>query len=126
MVGFVQKGGVVYIYCCLVEIFEVISVICVVIGECDVLIGGDFVVSVGVKIFGLIVVGWIGVVVNSYEIIIGEFICNIEFIILIDCLIVVFEVWLREGLVLFNVLELVWVIMGDLIYFNMMIFGVVW
>ncbi len=126
MAGLAQKGGAVHIHCRLAETPEAISAIRVATGECDALIGGDLVVSAGAKTLGLTAAGRTGAVVNSHEIITGEFTRNTEFTIPTDRLTVALEARLREGLALFNASELARVIMGDSIYSNMMIFGAAW
>ena len=126
MAGLAQKGGAVHIHCRLAETPEAISAIRVATGECDALIGGDLVVSAGAKTLGLTSVGRTGAVVNSHEIITGEFTRNTEFQIPSDRLTVALEARLRDGLSLFNASELARVVMGDSIYSNMMIFGAAW
>ena len=126
MAGLAQKGGAVHIHCRLAEIPEAISAIRVATGECDALIGGDLVVSAGAKTLGLTSAGRTGAVVNSHEIITGEFTRNTEFQIPSDRLTVALEARLRDGLSLFNASELARLVMGDSIYSNMMIFGAAW
>jgi indolepyruvate ferredoxin oxidoreductase len=126
MAGLAQKGGAVHIHCRLAETPETISAIRVATGECDALIGGDLVVSAGAKTLGLTSAGRTGAVVNSHEIITGEFTRNTEFQIPSDRLTVALEARLRDGLSLFNASELARVVMGDSIYSNMMIFGAAW
>ena len=53
MAGLAQKGGAVHIHCRLANDPHDISAIRVATGECDVLIGGDLVVSAGAKTLGL-------------------------------------------------------------------------
>ncbi len=79
MAGLAQKGGAVHIHCRLAERPEDISAIRVATGECDALIGGDLVVSAGAKTLGLMKTGRTGGVVNSHEIITGDFTRNTEF-----------------------------------------------
>lgn len=81
---------------------------------------------VGVKIIGLMMQGWIGGVVNEYEIVIGEFIKNCDFQIFVDWLCMLLQVWLGDKVGFFDVLMLVLWFLGDLIYFNMLVLGVVW
>ena len=79
MAGLAQKGGAVHIHCRIGETPQAISAIRVATGECDTLIGGDLVVSAGAKTLGLMANGRTGGVVNSHEIITGDFTRNTEF-----------------------------------------------
>ncbi len=126
MAGLAQKGGAVHIHCRIAETSDKISAIRVATGECDALIGGDLVVSAGAKTLGLTSTGRTGAVVNSHEIITGEFTRNTEFKIPGDRLSLQLEARLKEGLLLFNASELARVMMGDSIYSNMIIFGAAW
>ncbi|MFY0596020.1 MAG: indolepyruvate ferredoxin oxidoreductase family protein [Cognatishimia sp.] len=126
MAGLAQKGGAVHIHCRLAETPDVISAIRVATGECDTLIGGDLVVSAGAKTLGLTSAGRTGAVVNSHEIITGEFTRNTEFKIPGDRLELQLEARLKDELMLFDASELARVMMGDSIYSNMMIFGASW
>ncbi|MDC0737459.1 indolepyruvate ferredoxin oxidoreductase family protein [Cognatishimia sp. SS12] len=126
MAGLAQKGGAVHIHCRLAETPDDISAIRVATGECDALIGGDLVVSAGAKTLGLTTMGRTGAVVNSHEIITGEFTRNTEFTIPGDRLALQLQARLQDGLLLFDASELARVTMGDSIYSNMMIFGASW
>ena len=126
MAGLAQKGGAVHIHCRLAETPEDISAIRVATGECDTLIGGDLVVSAGAKTLGLTSVGRTGAVVNSHEIITGNFTQDTEFTLPTNRLEVALEARLRDGLALFDASELARVVLGDSIFSNMMIFGAAW
>jgi indolepyruvate ferredoxin oxidoreductase len=126
MAGLAQKGGAVHIHCRLAETPEDISAIRVATGECDTLIGGDLVVTAGAKTLGLTATGRTGAVVNSHEIITGDFTRDTEFRIPGDRLALQLEARLQDGLTLFDASELARVLMGDSIYSNMMIFGAAW
>ena len=126
MAGLAQKGGAVHIHCRIAEKPEDISAIRVATGECDALIGGDLVVSAGAKTLGLMTTGRSGAVVNSHEIITGDFTRNTEFTIPTDRLSLALEARLKENLSLFDASELARVTMGDSIYSNMMVFGGAW
>ncbi|WP_127111815.1 indolepyruvate ferredoxin oxidoreductase family protein [Shimia sediminis] len=126
MAGLAQKGGAVHIHCRLAETPEDISAIRVATGECDTLIGGDLVVSAGAKTLGLTSTGRTGAVVNSHEIITGNFTQDTEFTLPTNRLEVALEARLREGLALFDASELARVVLGDSIFSNMMIFGGAW
>ncbi|EDZ45062.1 indolepyruvate ferredoxin oxidoreductase family protein [Leisingera daeponensis] len=126
MAGLAQKGGAVHIHCRIAEKPEDISAIRVATGEAHALIGGDLVVSAGAKTLGLTTTGQTGAVVNSHEIITGEFTRNTEFAIPTDRLEVALQARLRERLDLFDASELARVTMGDSIFSNMMVFGGAW
>ncbi len=126
MAGLAQKGGAVHIHCRLAETPDQISAIRVGAGECDALIGGDLVVSSGSKTLGLTSEGRTGAVVNSHEIVTGEFTRDTEFKIPQDQLLLKMEVRLKEGLLLFDSSRLSKELMGDSIFSNMMIFGAAW
>ncbi|KUP90886.1 indolepyruvate ferredoxin oxidoreductase family protein [Tritonibacter horizontis] len=126
MAGLAQKGGAVHIHCRIAEAPEDISAIRVATGEADALIGGDLVVSAGAKTLGLTATGRTGAVVNSHEIITGEFTRNTDFAIPSDRLQVALQARLRERVDLFDASELARVLMGDSIFSNMMVFGAAW
>jgi len=126
MAGLAQKGGAVHIHCRIAEKPEDINAIRVATGECDALIGGDLVVSAGAKTLGLMTTGESGAVVNSHEIITGDFTRDTEFSIPTDRLSLALEARLKENLSLFDASELARVTMGDSIYSNMMVFGGAW
>ncbi|MFV1497945.1 indolepyruvate ferredoxin oxidoreductase family protein [Phaeobacter sp. JH20_02] len=126
MAGLAQKGGAVHIHCRIANRPEDISAIRVATGECDALIGGDLVVSAGAKTIGLMKTGKSGAVVNSHEIITGDFTRDTDFQIPSDRLQVALEARLRDRLDLFDASELARASMGDSIFSNMMIFGAAW
>ena len=126
MAGLAQKGGAVHIHCRIAEKPEDISAIRVATGEADALIGGDLVVSAGAKTLGLTRGGRTGGVVNSHEIITGEFTRNTEFQIPSDRLELSMKAKLKDGVQLIDTTELAQATMGDSIYSNMMVFGATW
>ncbi|WP_424979847.1 indolepyruvate ferredoxin oxidoreductase family protein [Leisingera sp. S232] len=126
MAGLAQKGGAVHIHCRIANAPEDISAIRVATGEAHALIGGDLVVSAGAKTLGLTTTGKTGAVVNSHEIITGEFTKNTEFKVPVDRLEVALQARLRERLNLFDASELARAAMGDSIFSNMMVFGGAW
>ena len=126
MAGLAQKGGAVHIHCRIANKPEDISAIRVATGEAHALIGGDLVVSAGAKTLGLTTSGQTGAVVNSHEIITGDFTRNTEFAIPTDRLEVALQARLRDRLDLFDASELARVSMGDSIFSNMMVFGGAW
>ena len=126
MAGLAQKGGAVHIHCRLAERPEDIAAIRVATGECDALIGGDLVVSAGAKTLGLTKQGRTGAVVNSHEIITGDFTRDTEFKLPTDRLELALEARLKEHVQLFDATELARATMGESLYSNMMIFGAAW
>jgi indolepyruvate ferredoxin oxidoreductase len=126
MAGLAQKGGAVHIHCRLANKPEDISAIRVATGECDALIGGDLVVSAGAKTLGLTRHGRTGAVVNSHEIITGDFTRDTEFKIPTERLELSLQSRLQDQVQLFDASELSRVTMGDSIYSNMMVFGAAW
>ena len=126
MAGLAQKGGAVHIHCRLANAPEDISAIRVATGECDALIGGDLVVSAGAKTLGLTWPGQTGAVVNSHEIVTGDFTRDTGFTIPADRLQLALEARLQDGVSLFDASDLARVTLGDSIYSNMMVFGGAW
>ena len=126
MAGLAQKGGAVHIHCRLAKSPSEISAIRVTMGECDALIGGDLVVSSGSKCLNLTANGRTKAVVNSDQIVTGEFTRNTEFEVPNDQLIVSMEAKLKEGLSLLNSSKIATKLMGDSIYSNMLLLGASW
>ena len=126
MAGLAQKGGAVHIHCRLANAPEDISAIRVATGECDALIGGDLVVSAGAKTIGLFKPGQSGAVVNSHEIITGDFTRDTEFTLPSDRLEVALQAKLQDRLAMFDASALAKTLLGDSIFSNMMIFGAAW
>ncbi|MEC3861093.1 indolepyruvate ferredoxin oxidoreductase family protein [Mesobacterium sp. TK19101] len=126
MAGLAQKGGAVHIHLRLAEQPEDISAVRVATGEMDALIGGDLVVSAGAKTLGLMKTGRTGGVVNSHEIITGDFTRNTEFSLPSDRLELALQARLQDRVAFFDASELARVTLGDAIFSNMMILGAAW
>jgi indolepyruvate ferredoxin oxidoreductase len=126
MAGLAQKGGAVHIHCRIAEKPEDISAIRVATGEAHALIGGDLVVSAGHKTLGLTRTGRTGAVVNSHQIITGDFTRDTEFQMPYDRLSLALEARLKDRLAMFDASELARAALGDSIYSNMMILGAAW
>ena len=126
MAGLAQKGGAVHIHLRLANAPEDISAIRVSTGECDALIGGDLVVSAGAKTIGLLRGGKTGAVVNSHEIITGDFTRDTGFKIPTEELSLALERRLKNDLQLFDASDLSKVLLGDSIFSNMMVLGACW
>ncbi|MFK7753796.1 MAG: DUF6537 domain-containing protein, partial [Sedimentitalea sp.] len=126
MAGLAQKGGAVHIHCRIAEKPSDISAIRVATGEAHALIGGDLVVSAGAKTLGLTRTGQTGAVVNSHEIITGDFTRDTEFALPSDRLELALEARMQDNLALFDASDLAKATLGDSIFSNMMIFGGAW
>ncbi|QBF32214.1 indolepyruvate ferredoxin oxidoreductase family protein [Thalassococcus sp. S3] len=126
MAGLAQKGGAVHIHCRIANDPNDISAIRVATGEADALIGGDLVVSAGAKTLGLTKAGRTGAVVNSHEIITGDFTRDTEFALPSDRLTLALEARLKDRVAMFDASDLAKTTMGDSIFSNMMIFGAAW
>lgn len=126
MAGLAQKGGAVHIHCRLANTPADISAIRVAVGEADAVIGGDLVVTAGGKTLGLMTTGRTGAVVNSHEIITGDFTRNTEFRIPSDRLQLSLQARLKEKVSFFDATELSRAALGDSIYSNMLVFGAAW
>lgn len=126
MAGLAQKGGAVHVHCRIGKRPEDISAIRVATGECDALIGGDLVVSAGTKTLGLTSLGRTGAVVNSHDIVTGEFTRDTEFKIPSDRLELALEARLKDGLTTLDSTELSRAMLGDSIFSNMLVFGAAW
>ncbi|MBT0956469.1 indolepyruvate ferredoxin oxidoreductase family protein [Alphaproteobacteria bacterium KMM 3653] len=127
MAGLAQKGGAVNIHCRLAEKPEDISAVRVATGEADAVIGGDLVTTAGAKTLGLMASGRTGAVVNSAEIITGEFTRNTEFRLPTERLNLQVTGKLGEDHVqFFDASALARNLLGDSIFSNMMLLGAAW
>ncbi|SEM84041.1 indolepyruvate ferredoxin oxidoreductase [Pseudorhodobacter antarcticus] len=126
MAGLAQKGGAVHIHCRIANTPADISAIRVAVGEADAVIGGDLVVSAGAKTLGLMTTGRTGAVINSHEIITGDFTRNTEFRIPSDRLQLSLQARLKDRVQFFDATDLARATLGDSIYSNMLVFGAAW
>ena len=126
MAGLAQKGGAVHIHCRIAETPEDISAIRVATGEADAVIGGDLVTTAGSKTIGLMTEGRTGAVVNSQEIITGDFTRDTGFQLPMDQLHVQLQARLRDRLMVLNASEIAEAAMGNSIFSNMMMLGAAW
>ncbi|WP_306004929.1 indolepyruvate ferredoxin oxidoreductase family protein [Aquicoccus porphyridii] len=126
MAGLAQKGGAVHIHVRIANAPGDINAVRVATGEAHALIGGDLVVSAGAKTLGLTSAGRTGAVINSHEIITGDFARDTEFRIPVDRLELQLQARLRERLSLFDASDLARITLGDSIFSNMMVFGGAW
>ncbi|EDM71387.1 indolepyruvate ferredoxin oxidoreductase [Roseobacter sp. AzwK-3b] len=126
MAGLAQKGGAVHIHCRIAEKPSNINAIRVATGEADAVIGGDLVVSAGAKTLGLMRQGRTGAVVNSHEVMTGDFTRDTEFRLPSERLTLALQSRLQDGVQLVDAHELARVTMGDSIFSNMIVFGAAW
>jgi indolepyruvate ferredoxin oxidoreductase len=126
MAGLAQKGGAVHIHLRIANKPEDISAIRVAVGEADCVIGGDLVVSAGSKTLGLMTTGRTGAVVNSHEIVTGEFTRNRDFRLPGDQLRLSLEARLKDRVAFVDTSELSRHMLGDSIYSNMVVLGAAW
>jgi indolepyruvate ferredoxin oxidoreductase len=126
MAGLAQKGGAVHIHCRIGKKPEDINAIKVALQECDTLIGGDLVVSAGTQTLALVAPGRTRAVVNSHEIVTGEFTRNADFRLPSERLALALSARLKDRLAMFDASELAKRLMGDSIYSNMMMLGAAW
>ncbi len=126
MAGLAQKGGAVQIHVRLANQPQDIAAIRVATGEADTLIGGDLVVSAGPKTLGLTTTGRTKAVVNTHEVMTGEFTRDTAFRIPGDRLQMSLEARLKTGLTKFDATALADKVLGDAIYTNVLLLGAVW
>ena len=126
MAGLAQKGGAVHIHCRIAEAPADISAIRVATGEAHAVIGGDLVTTAGARTLGLMRTGQTGAVVNSHEIVTGDFTRDTEFRVPSDRLRLSLEARLKDRVAFFDAQALAKALLGDSIYSNMMIFGAAW
>ncbi|OOY13503.1 indolepyruvate ferredoxin oxidoreductase [Thioclava marina] len=126
MAGLAQKGGAVHIHLRLANKPEDISAIRVAVGEADCVIGGDLVVSAGAKTLGLMTTGRTGAVINSHEIVTGEFTRNRDFRLPGEQLKLSLEARLKDRVAFADTSELARRMLGDSIYSNMVVLGAAW
>ncbi|TNF10217.1 MAG: indolepyruvate ferredoxin oxidoreductase family protein, partial [Rhodobacteraceae bacterium] len=126
MAGLAQKGGAVHIHLRLANKPEDISAIRVAVGEADCVIGGDLVVSAGAKTLGLMATGRTGAVINSHEIVTGEFTRNRDFRLPGEQLKLSLEARLKDRVAFADTSELARRMLGDSIYSNMVVLGAAW
>ncbi|MHA3914540.1 indolepyruvate ferredoxin oxidoreductase family protein [Halovulum sp. GXIMD14793] len=127
MAGLAQKGGAVHIHCRIAEKPEDISAIRVAVGEADAVIGGDLVVTAGAKTLGLMARGRTRAVVNSHEIITGDFTRDGAFQLPTDRLALSVRARVGEDAVsLLEATRLAEKLLGDAIYANVTMLGAAW
>ncbi|WP_112323327.1 indolepyruvate ferredoxin oxidoreductase family protein [Oceanibium sediminis] len=124
MAGLAQKGGAVHIHCRIANKPGDINAVRVAVGEADALIGGDIVVAASPKTLSLLSRGRTRAVVNTAEIITGEFTHNTEFHLPTDRLTLSLRGRIGdEALSALDATRLATEILGDGIYANVLMLG---
>ena len=127
MAGLAQKGGAVHIHCRLANRPQDISAIRVANAEADCVIGGDLVVTASADTLQLMQSGRTRAVVNSHEIITGDFTRNTEFRLPMQELRQRLEAALGAGNShIVDASSLARDLLGDSIYSNMLLLGAAW
>lgn len=128
MAGLAQKGGAVQIHCRIANQPQDISAIRVANSEAHCVIGGDLVVTAGTaETMSLVERGKTQAVINSHEIITGDFTRDTEFNLPIESLRQRLFNELGEAyVILVDSTELSQNLLGDSIYSNTMLMGTAW
>ena len=127
MAGLAQKGGAVHIHCRLAAAPRDISAIRIATGEADGVIGGDMVVTAGAKTLGLMARDRTRVVLNTHEIITGDFTRDTGFQLPTDRMTLGVRARVGDGaLSALNATRLAERMLGDAIYANVLILGAAW
>ena len=127
MTGLAQKGGAVQIHCRIAKRPEDISAIRVAVGEVDALVGGDLVVSASPKTLGLLKRGRSRAVLNTHEIITGDFTRDTSFRLPTDRMTLALRARLGEAaLTSLNASRIATEVLGDAIYANVLMLGAAW
>lgn len=127
MAGLAQKGGAVGIHVRVARRPADISAIRVAVGEADALIGGDLVTSAGSKALGLLSRGRTRAIVNTHELITGDFTRDRSFRLPSDRLTVALRARLgEERLKFLDATLLSERLLGDAIYANVLLLGAAW
>jgi indolepyruvate ferredoxin oxidoreductase len=127
MAGLAQKGGAVQIHVRLAERPQDISAIRVAVGEADALIGGDLVVSAGSKTLGLLARGRTRGILNTHEIVTGQFTRDRSFQLPTDRLSLALRARLGDdALTVLDATRLAEKLLGDAIFANVLMLGAAW
>ena len=127
MAGLAQKGGAVHIHCRIAESPADINAIRVAVGEADALIGGDMVVAAGSKTLGLMARDRTRAVLNTHEIITGDFTRDTEFKLPTDRLTLSIRARIGEdALQALDATAIATQVLGDAIYANVLMLGAAW
>jgi len=127
MAGLAQKGGAVHIHCRIAERPSDITAIRVAAGEADALIGGDLVVTAGAKTLSLALRGRTRAVVNTHEIVTGDFTGDRDFTLPTDRLGLALRARIGDGaLRTLDATRLAERLLGDAIFANVLMLGAAW
>ncbi len=127
MAGLAQKGGAVCIHCRIAQHPRDISAIRVAISEADCVIGGDLIVTAGTEILAMCESGRTGMVVNSHEIMTGDFARDAEFTIPGQQLRQrLFQELGDDRILMLDATRIARTILGDSIYANILLLGAAW
>lgn len=126
MAGLAQKGGAVLIHCRIAEHPKDIAAVRVALGEADLLLGGDLVVSASPQTLSLARLGRTQAVVNSHEVMTGAFATQPDFVLpgaqLSDAL----RSRMGESVALIDSSDLARRSLGDTLFGNMILLGAAW
>ena len=127
MAGLAQKGGAVHIHCRLAKAPADIDAIRVATGEADALIGGDMVVAAGSKTLSLLARGRTRAVVNTHEIVTGDFTRDPDFRLPTDAMSMALRARVGDAaLATLDATRLAAEGLGDAIYANVLLLGAAW
>ena len=126
MAGLAQKGGPVQLHCRIGRYAEDITAIRVSLGEADAIIGGDIVTTAHSDTDVLMDKGRTSAVVNTHEVMTGEFTRETDFRIPTDQLKLKIERKIGRKVKFFDAHKIAETLMGDSIYTNMILLGAAW
>ncbi len=123
MTGLAQKGGAVTIHCRLAETPAAIRAVRVAAGECDLLLGGDMVVTTGAAALALTAGGRTRAVVNSHETPTGAVLGDRDFRLPMAGMSGALGDRLGPGLLMLDASDLAQRLLGDRVFANMILLG---
>jgi len=123
MTGLAQKGGAVTIHCRLAEAPGAIRAVRVAAGECDLLLGGDMVVTTGAAVLALTAAGRTRAVVNDHETPTGAVLRDRDFRLPMAGMAGALAARLGAGVVTLDASDLAQRLLGDRVYANMILLG---
>jgi indolepyruvate ferredoxin oxidoreductase len=126
MAGMAQKGGAVTIHCRIAERPEDIAAVRVSVGECDLLLGGDLVVSAGPATLSLLRAGRTRAVLNGQETPTGAFTRDRDFRLPMAAMTDAIARRVGAGLRVIDAGALALRGLGDSLFANMVLLGAAW